>query len=63
MTDIATGNPPADPSAQAALARAEWRAYWPLPFVAALGGSATSIHIYSMGSFFQPFGIQLPRFS
>jgi MFS family permease len=54
VTDIATGNPPADPSVQAKLARAEWRAYWPLPFVAALGGSATSLHIYSMGSFFQP---------
>jgi MFS family permease len=39
---------------QRAEARAEWRAYWPLPFVAALGGSSTSLHIYSMGPFFQP---------
>lgn len=54
MTDIASGNPPSDPAIQTELARAEWRAYWPLPFVAALGGSATSIHIYSMGAFFQP---------
>jgi MFS family permease len=54
VTDITAGNPPADPAVQAELARAEWRSYWPLPFVAALGGSATSIHIYSMGAFFQP---------
>jgi MFS family permease len=54
VTDIAAANPPADPSRKAELARTEWKAWWPLPFVAALGGSATSIHIYSMGSFFQP---------
>lgn len=35
-------------------ARAEWRASWPLPFVAAFGGTVASIHIYSMGPFFEP---------
>lgn len=54
MTDVLTGSRPAAASAKAELASEEWRAHWPLPFVAALGGSSTSIHIYSMGSFFQP---------
>ena len=54
MTDALTAPPSADTDRQRADARVEWRAYWPLPFVAALGGSSTSIHIYSMGSFFQP---------
>ncbi|MBV9331126.1 MAG: hypothetical protein JOZ55_06200, partial [Alphaproteobacteria bacterium] len=54
MTDVVAANPPADPAVQAELARAEWRAFWPLPFVAGLGDTATSLHIYSMGSFFQP---------
>jgi MFS family permease len=35
-------------------ARAEWRASWPLPFVAAFGGTVASIHVYSMGPFFEP---------
>lgn len=37
-----------------AQAGAEWRAFWPLPFVAAFGGTIASIHVYSMGPFFEP---------
>ena len=56
MTGVSTSAPAGGAAIKAdgADASAEWRAYWPLPFVAALGGSATSIHIYSMGPFFQP---------
>ena len=35
-------------------ARAEWRAFWVVPLVAALGYSSSVIHIYSMGPFFEP---------
>lgn len=35
-------------------AGAEWRRFWLLPFVAALGYSTSVLHIYSMGPFFAP---------
>ncbi len=35
-------------------ARTEWRGARPLPFVAAFGGTIASIHVYSIGPFFEP---------
>ncbi len=34
--------------------RAEWQAYWPLPFVAALGYATSVIFVYALGPFIQP---------
>lgn len=39
---------------QSQVAREEWRRYWILPVVAALGNSASVLHIYSLGPFMQP---------
>lgn len=33
---------------------AEWRSFWFLPFVAALGYSTSVIHVYSLGPFIEP---------
>lgn len=38
----------------ASRAKSEWRQFWPLPFVAALGMSISVLHIYSLGPFMQP---------
>ena len=35
-------------------ARTEWRGARPLPFVADFGGTIASIHVYSIGPFFEP---------
>lgn len=34
--------------------RAEWRAYWPLPFAAAAGQATAAVHTYSLGIFMKP---------
>jgi MFS family permease len=41
-------------NASAAAAREEWRGYWYLPLVAALGYSLTGLHIYALGPFMEP---------
>ena len=35
-------------------AKAEWRRYWPLPFIAAAGYSTASMHSYGIGVFIEP---------
>ncbi|WP_375397334.1 MFS transporter [uncultured Sphingomonas sp.] len=35
-------------------ARAEWRSYWHLPLLGALGMSVSVLHVYSLGPFMQP---------
>ncbi|VXB99566.1 membrane hypothetical protein [Brevundimonas sp. G8] len=39
---------------QSQAAKEEWRQFWILPVVAALGNSASVLHIYSLGPFMQP---------
>lgn len=41
-------------NAPSASAATEWRSYWFLPFIAALGYSNAVLHVYSIGPFFAP---------
>jgi MFS family permease len=46
---MSTPAPPASPSA-----RTEWKQYWPLPLIAALGYSAGGLHLHGLGPLLQP---------